>query len=81
MNEIENIRKNIDLIDNKIASLLEQRLKEIQKIKKIKNNKRIKVINREREKEILSKQDTKFSKRIFKKILKESRKIQERSLT
>lgn len=79
MLELENIRKKIDIIDEKIANLLDKRAEKILKIREIKNTKNLPIINHKREKEIIDKQDNQYKKNIFKKILTESRKLQKKS--
>lgn len=74
MDELEKIRQQINGIDQKILNLLRKRFLQIQKIKKLKNSKKLKFRDKNREEEILSKMKTDYEKRIFKKILLESRK-------
>lgn len=76
MNDIQNIRKEINEIDSKISKLLQKRLKKVSQIGKIKKSNNLPIIDEEREKKVLSSLETDFEKEIFKKILTESRKIQ-----
>lgn len=76
MKNLGKIRKELDLIDDKIAKLLQKRMKFIIEVKKIKEDQGLKVMDPQREKDILQKRETKFEKEVFKKILLESRKLQ-----
>ena len=76
MADIQNIRKEINEIDSKIAKLLKKRLKKVFEIGKIKKLKNLSITDKKREEKILSSLETDFEKEIFKKILTESRKIQ-----
>lgn len=78
MTNLEEIRKKLDIIDEKIGKLLEDRVEKVIEIKKIKESKKLPIINHQREKEILDKMDTQYKKNIFKKILSESRKLQKK---
>ncbi len=77
MENLENIRKEIDQIDNQIISLLAQRKKEIKKIKEIKTTDGKSIKDQKREDIILNKTTGKYEKEIFLKIIEESRKLQE----
>jgi chorismate mutase len=81
MDEITKIRKEIDKIDKKIATLLKKRFSKVAKIGQIKTHKKIKIKDKKREEKILSTFDTDSEKKIFKTIIKESKKIQDDTLT
>ncbi|MBI2124187.1 chorismate mutase [Candidatus Pacearchaeota archaeon] len=83
--EMQRCRREIDRIDNKILCLLSSRIKIVKKIKKIKKQNNIKIIDRKREKEIFSKLikkcsgldlNKRFVMDLFKRIIKQSRKDQ-----
>jgi len=79
MKELTKIRKEIDKTDELIKELLKDRLISIEKIKLLKQSKewpKSDVQDKKREKEIMENIETDFEKKIFKKILSESRKIQ-----
>lgn len=76
MKNLEKIRKELDRIDDKIGKLLQKRVKLIIDVKKIKKSQKLRIVDPQREKDILQKRETKFEKEIFKKILLESRKLQ-----
>lgn len=78
MNKLEKIRKQLDLIDNKIIKILQKRAKLIMKIKEVKENEKIRIKDPKREKYILEKMENNYEREIFKKILLESRKLQAR---
>lgn len=77
---LENIRKQIDIIDNKIIKLLSDRMELCLATKKFKKT----LQDKNRETEILKKieqnskglLDIKFSMKIFKSIIEESKRIQ-----
>lgn len=75
MHEIKKIRKRIDQIDEKIATLLNKREQAVILIKKLKKTARLPKVDKVREAEILQKFDSKYQKAVFKKIISESRKI------
>lgn len=77
MKEIEKIRKQINKIDENLIILIRQRASKIREIKKIKKNNNLEIIDKRREVQILSKLDSEYEKEIFKKIIAESRKMQE----
>ncbi len=77
MDELKNLRKEIDQIDLKISNLLKKRQETVIKIRKIKKNNNLKVQDRNREKEIMDKLSSEYQKAVFKKILQESRKLQQ----
>ncbi|MHA1379933.1 MAG: prephenate dehydratase [Candidatus Helarchaeota archaeon] len=87
MDEINEKRRKIDEINEKIAKLLDERFALVKKIGEIKNKNKIPIIDRSRERNIyekLSKLDYKnvqfFDiKRIFEKIISVSRMVQEGS--
>ena len=70
------LRNQIDKIDDKIIFLLEKRLQIAKKIKKYKK----KIIDTNREKEILSKIHSKYIKDIYKSIFKNSKKFQKEKI-
>jgi len=72
--ELEKLRKEIDLIDKKIIALIEKRVDAARKIGAVKNGKGLPVSDPEREKEVLdkvakSKLDKDFVKNIYKSII------------
>ena len=75
--ELSTIREKLDKIDSKIAKLLRERALEIFKIGQIKKKKKLPLIDHKREKEILENLETEYEKTIFRKIIRESRKIQQ----
>jgi chorismate mutase len=76
MDQLTNLRKKIDKIDNDLSKLLEERENLVKAVKKEKRKNDIKILDQKREEEIIEKQNSTFKKNIFKKILEESRKIQ-----
>ncbi len=66
---IKKFRKQIDLIDKKILSLLEKRIKIAQEIIKIKIKKGLKITDKKREKEIIENLIRKTKNNILKKYL------------
>lgn len=76
MNTLKILRRKIDKIDEKIIKLLQKRAKAIKKIRQIKAKLGLRVVDKERENEILEKLEGIYEKEIFKKILAQSRKIQ-----
>lgn len=81
MQNLQRTRQEIDKIDSQISKLLQKRAEKSKLIAKIKKEKNTKIIDKNREKQILEKFDTEFEKAVFKKILIESRKIQREALT
>jgi chorismate mutase len=77
MKSINNIREEIDKIDEKIVKLLQERVKKVKEIKAAKTQSKSPIFDEKREKEIKNKLTTKYEKEIFKKIIEESRKLQE----
>lgn len=77
MDEIAKIRKSIDKIDQKISKLLTERETKVKILKEYKKNNKLPIKDKSREKEILEKLSNQSQKNIFKKILSESRKIQQ----
>jgi chorismate mutase len=75
-------RKEIDKIDNELMELLKKRLESARKIGIYKKKHKIKIVNKEREKEVLkdrikkSKLSKDFTKKLFSIIIKESREVQ-----
>jgi|GEM_PF-2228859 len=80
MNNLEKIRQQLDIIDDNIIKDLKKRAKLIIKIRKIKIQNKIKTKDPKREKFILNKTKSPFERKIFKKILTESRKLQKAPL-
>jgi len=85
--EIENLRKKIDKINNELINLLAERQKLCKEIGKIKKQDGLKIIDKEREQEMLSELKEKAKKlnldedyieNLFKLIIENSRKIQEK---
>ena len=83
--KLKEYRKNIDRIDKQIIELLKERFEISKKIGKYKKQNNLPVKNKKREKQIIQKRkgslektslDSKFIKKIFKLILKESQRIQ-----
>ncbi len=74
---LENERKKIDQIDQKISQLLIQRLETVSKIGKIKKQKGLNIKDQDREEKVLKKFQTPYEKNIFKTIIVESIKAQE----
>jgi chorismate mutase len=72
MNNLEEIRKEIDVLDDQIIALLEERLSLIQKIKKDPK----KLTDSERENFILNKCPSSFSKNVYRAIFKGAKKIE-----
>lgn len=87
MNKIKNIREKIDRLDKKILRTLQERLLLSEQIGKVKKKEGEKIYQPKREKEITEKLtkngekynlDPKFVSKLFKLIIKESRKCQKR---
>lgn len=81
MDELNKIRTEIDRIDKEIIVLIRKRAEKAKKIGETKRKLKLKIENKEREEEIQNKLKTEYEKNIFKKIIEESRKIQEDPLT
>ncbi len=81
---LKKYRKEIDKIDNNIAKLVLKRLKIVNKIGDFKKKQKMKIINKNREKEILkrlqkkakSRKEKAYLKNISKEIILNSRKVQ-----
>ncbi len=79
---IKKLRYRIDSIDKKLIKLLEKRFELSKKVGKYKKENKMKVQDKEREKEILdsrlkmTKMNDKFVKGVFELIMKESRRLQ-----
>jgi len=71
---LENFRKQIDKIDDKVILLLEKRLQIAKEIRKFKK----KTTDSKREKEILAKIKSEYIQDIYKTIFKNSKKIQKK---
>lgn len=84
--EIKKLRKEIDIIDAKISSLLLKRFKTAKKIGKIKKKENISVKDLKREKEVLKKVSTKTKnyrkelREIYLKIIEKTREIQNENI-
>lgn len=76
MTKLEKIRKQLDLIDDKIIKLLQKRAKLIIEVKEVKKNEKLKVKDPKREQFILEKTQNNYEREVFKKILSESVKLQ-----
>jgi len=83
---LKKLRKQVDETDNKIIELLKKRFEISKKIGKYKKQNNLSIKNKKREKHLLEKNKNKakrhnlkpkFVKKLFKLILKESKKIQE----
>lgn len=74
-------RRKIDDIDNIIINFLDMRLEIVKSIGKIKKQNNLKIFNQERELEVLkkaeNKRNTESIKNILKKIMDESKNLQE----
>ena len=83
---LNDIRSEIDYIDDQILSLFLKRIKCIEKISKIKGKEKIQVLDKDREQEILlrikrnSGEYEKITDDLFKKILEISKKIQKNKI-
>ena len=84
-NQIINLRRNIDKLDRQIIKLIAQRLNVVKKIGETKMRQKVKVFDKNREIEVLarvkklakvSEIDPRFIERIFKLIIKASKRIQ-----
>jgi len=84
--EIENLRQKLDLIEDKLISLLNERVKYVLEIGKIKREQGLPITDPKREEAILNRVAQKntgpmsdeFVKEIFKKIIEESIKMESR---
>ncbi len=77
MKKIEQLREQIDEIDAKIVSLLEERERTVMKIGEEKRRRKIDVNDDERERKILKRLKRKSHREVFKKIIEISREKQE----
>jgi 3-deoxy-7-phosphoheptulonate synthase / chorismate mutase len=77
MEQISKLRIQIDEVDKKILESLKERKEIIKKIKEAKNEENISIKDPAREKKVLEKAEDEYQKNIYKKILEESRKLQE----
>lgn len=85
--ELNELRKEIDKIDNKIVELVAKRLSLVKEIAELKNKKNIEILDKNREAEII-KEKQKLAKKlnispelvneIFEEIIKNSIRIQEK---
>ena len=89
MNELSEIRDEIDSIDEKILSLLEQRFSLMPNVADCKKQEKIKTLDKKREQEIILEKisiaenkniDKKFVISLFELIMNESKKIQKNYL-
>lgn len=76
MDSLSQIRKKIDLTDNKLIALLKKRRDLVGKIGKIKTAHKQLITDKDREREILARLDEDFLINIFKTIIRESKKLQ-----
>jgi len=85
--EINNLRKKINEINNELINLLAERQKLCKEIGKIKKQEGLKIIDKEREQEMLSELkekakklnlDEEYIENLFKLIIENSRKSQEK---
>lgn len=83
-NELEKYREEINKVDAEIVKNLKKRFEVTKKVGKYKLRKGLKVLNKKRERKILEKVgkikglNSEFTKKIFKIIFKESRRLQRR---
>lgn len=83
-NELQQARSNINLIDQKIAKLIDQRFTEVQKVSDYKQHHQLPILDTTREKEVLASlhfkiSESKFNQyleNIFKNIMSEAKKFQ-----
>ena len=84
--ELFNLRKDINDIDNKIMSLLINRLEVVEKVGELKKKNNMEVLDKKRENAIFKKietlygkdsDETKFLSEIYNKVMEESKKKQE----
>lgn len=73
---LSSLRAKIDKIDKKLQKHLLKREKIVRKIGEIKKIQSVKIENKTREKEILSKIESPYVKKIFQHIITESKEIQ-----
>ncbi len=76
MEKIEKIRKHIDELDLKIATLLDERENAVIKLGEEKKKSGLEITDEEREKEILKRLGKKSQREVFKKIIEISKNIQ-----
>lgn len=76
MTKLEKIRKQLDLLDDKIIKLLQKRAKLIIEVREVKKNEKLKIKDPQREQFILEKTQNNYEREVFKKILSESVKLQ-----
>ncbi len=69
LKEVEELRKEIDSLDDSLIKLLEERLEIVKKIKDIKNKNELPIEDLEREKEILNKTNNEVVKELLKIII------------
>jgi chorismate mutase len=74
--DLQKTRKEIDAVDEKLKKYIEKREKLIKKVKKIKDKLNLKIQDKNREQKILKRMKSPFVKKVFKEILKHSRKAQ-----
>lgn len=88
-NTLQDLRENIEKIDNNIIRLLSMRLKIVKKIGILKHRKGLRVVNYDREKNLMNlhrkhsqqnKIDPKFIDKIFNLIIRHSRAIQKKNI-
>jgi chorismate mutase len=85
--ELEKLRKEIDEIDTRIIGLLFERIKKVRSVAEYKKKNKILILDKKREKEILSSKKKiagkigireKYVEDIFKRMIKESHNIENR---
>ncbi len=74
---LNTLRKKIDIIDKKLIALLKRRFLLAQKIGRFKIEKNLSVVDEKREEEIMEQIKKTELKKIFKLIIKESKKVQQ----
>lgn len=87
--QLKKLRRQIDQIDNQIVSLLSQRLVLVEKIAHLKTSIDLGIEDKEREKEVLENINkkaekfnlsTKFIGKVFKLIIRESKRVEKNNL-
>jgi chorismate mutase len=74
--ELQKLRKRIDKIDKNLAKFLEKREKVAMEIGELKGEHSLPVEDLNREEEVLNKIENPFVKKVFKEIIRLSKKIQ-----
>ena len=78
--KLTNLREEIDIIDNKLITLLKERTNLAKQIAQIKKQSNLPIEDKEREQQIMNKLTTELEKEIFHVILKHSKDAQNNSL-